>query len=221
MTGDRNSSWALQSGYQFPDRDVALFVHRLEEIDVRLIDRVKAVFFIEKGFSSHVEVICRIKGIPLCRMDRLDYTQNAETKIPLSSCSGFTSSDDYRSFAGSFQVAIFDEGDLSGLDFTRIRAVFVRAEHLMYRAVTGNPGIGYVRDSLSLELSASLARIINRLPDHVEVIFRGLDVRSDDRVLGKYLFSSVENNPELGNHGTRYLLQHPEWTECLANAVSP
>ncbi|MEU2909200.1 putative PEP-binding protein [Streptomyces massasporeus] len=212
---------AIQSGRHIPGQDVVLYLHKLEDLDVRFIENVKGIFFLEKGANSHAEVICRIKGIPLHRVERLDYIQDSWTLAPARVNSGFTNSEEYQNFPGSFQAAVFDESDLAGLDLKRVETIFVRAEHLMYKAVVEDPEICYRRDLLSHWMSSSLARIVDKLPDVIQVVLRGIDIRSDDPVLGQYLFDSVEKNPELGNHGMRYLSLHPEWVECMASAVAP
>ncbi len=209
----------IQSSYPVQGREVVLYVEDLELVDLLRIDEVRAVVYRQKGSDSHIEVVCTIKGIPLVQDDLLHFVQGSEVaREALEAISGptirFSTTSDQL-----FQVAIFDHNDLTLVDHTKIDSIFLRTEHLLYKAAATDPEILANRSRLAAFLRLEISRILDKAPPHAPLIVRGPDVRSDDRILGPFFFAAVERNPELGVHGTRYLLRNPHWVDVVFDSI--
>lgn len=210
----RRSVAAVQSARAVRGVRTILYVDDLDQIDPSTLMDVVAIHFRSKGHSSHVEVICRIKGIPLIQVSKLDFTQ--DRFINWNSDSHAHPKVNLNAFQGKFQVVIYDSSDLDRINFDRIDTVFVRFEHLMYAAVAKQAGRFNSISDLQEAIQFDLAAISGLLPGNVTLLVRGMDVRSDDRVLGRRFFNSPEPNPELGRHGTRYLQERPDLVAFMA-----
>ncbi|RLP88294.1 hypothetical protein EAD89_17090 [Micromonospora sp. BL4] len=207
-------AFAIQSAISIPGVRTVLYVNDLDTLDLTGLAEVAAVHYRWKGFSSHTEVICRIKGISLVQVDELEFTQGARVLWPKRTPDPLATG--LSAFPGKFQAVIFDSSDLAGLNFTRIDTVFIRFEHLLYGAVAKTRVRPGPLAGLQESIRAELAAVARALPDGVTLLVRGLDVRSDDRVLAGYFFHSKEANPELGQHGTRYLQGRPDLVGFMA-----
>lgn len=117
-----------------------------------------------------------------------------------------------------FQVSVTCPEDLGGLDTSVISSIFVRSEHLLY-AATAEGNTPSTLNGMSLQLQNSLERFRELLPHGCTVLFRGADIRSDDKAFG-FLMRKSERNPELGVHGIRALLRQPEWVKAELAALT-
>ncbi|WP_133054962.1 hypothetical protein [Mycolicibacter nonchromogenicus] len=197
-----------------------LYVDSIAEVDLAYIDKIKAIFCRRRGHNSHIEVACRIKGIPIIQVDDLSFVEGAETSVQHHEEIPSSAIDAYRSFPNKFQASVYDPQDLVGLNFDRIETVFVRMEHLLYPVAKEINHAGPSRQRVASIIESALDSYLSGCPPHVHIVFRGVDVRSDDVLLGALFHSgAVESNPELGNHGTRFLLDHPEWMELISKVI--
>lgn len=210
---------AIQSAYGIAGTRTVLYVEELSNISINDLDGAVAIYYVKKGFSDHVEVICRIKGIPTIRAGELRFTQGNQIRWPKFLSATPEEVEHLRTFPGQFQAVVFDHTDLADLDYTSIDTVFVRFEHLLYRAIARIGERPDSLDSLHDPVREELDALTAALPPNITLLVRGLDVRSDDRMLSGYFFSKREANPELGKHGTRYLLDRPEIVEFMADAM--
>lgn len=212
---------AVQSAYSIPGVRTVVYVADLNTLGLMDMADVAAIHYLRKGFSDHVEVVCRIKGISLIRVDKLNFIQDAYIQWPRSLPSTTPDAEDLLSFGGNFQASIFDQADLGGLNFSRIDTVFVRFEHLLYGAIAKAGEYPDSLDAFQLSVREELVAIASGLPSDTTLLVRGLDVRSNDRLLSRYFFDEPEpeTNPELGQHGTRYLLNRPWVVEFMANLL--
>lgn len=201
---------------------VFLHVSDLADVDLAHIERIAAVFYQTKGAASHIEIVCRIKGIPLILES--DATSDkvrgrapdvllVDQSVPPAAESAFAS------FEGSYQLSIFDPSDLNDVDFDRVETVFVRTEHLLYRIHAQDSAAFTDYARLSRALRGAIADLRRATPGRVRLLIRGSDVRSDDPILARYFFDGPETNPDLGRHGIRHLLEDPAWTRMELGAV--
>lgn len=200
--------------------NLLLYVDDLADIDLARIDKIRAIFCLRRGHNSHTEVACRIKGIPIIQVDNLAFDEGVEKDIFLEEEIQAGAVDTYRSFPHKFQASVYDPSDLVGLNFARIETIFVRMEHVLYPMVARVDDLHPQNKEVGSRVQSTIEEYLSACPEHVQVVFRGVDVRSDDVLLGPTFHSGgAESNPELGNHGTRYLLEHREWVELIASAI--
>jgi pyruvate,water dikinase len=214
-------SKAVATGYGIPGVDLVMYLKNLSSLDLRFIDRIRAVYFEHKGFSSHIEVACRIKGIPLIRVVALDFVEGDLVDLPAD----LSYDDDHlnraAAFDGKFQVSIFDATDLGSLNQARLDTIFVRFEYLMYRAAAEQGDHTYEPRDLTAHIRHELGRILDNLDSDVNLILRLPDIRSDDALLADLVFDSKESNPELGDHGTRAFLRQPAILRLFVDTIEP
>ena len=122
-------------------------------------------------------------------------------------------------FKGNFQVSIFERSDLAGLNYSRIDTVFVRFEYLLYGVIAKTREYPGSLNEFQPSVREELIAIARDLPRNATLLVRGVDVRSDDQLLSRYFFDKRETNPELGQHGTKYLLNRPEIIEFIATVL--
>ncbi|MBF4633438.1 hypothetical protein ITJ38_03370 [Agreia pratensis] len=201
---------------------IFLHVDDLAETNLLHLDRVRAIFYKSKGSSSHVEVICSIKGIPLIHESpesrRSLQNTTAET-LELSFEVSAAARQAFLEFKGQYQVSAFQVDDLAALEMGRIDTVFVRMEHLLYKIAAESPqGERQILDPRKLR--DEIEAFANALPPTTRLLVRGSDVRSNDRVLSAQFFDKSEPNPDLGQHGARYLLANEDRAALELEVVS-
>lgn len=185
------------------------------------LSEISAVLYREKGVGSHAEVVCRTKGIPLLVWKpEHKFKQGKHIDLALPSRANESAREAFASADYQLQISIYDTSDLDKLDFTRVDRIFIRHEFLMMKHAADGQ-----RPDLDLRLWEYLLRteieeLVAALPKHVRVVFRGLDVRSDDQLLGRWFFGSNESNPELGQHGLRQLMKSPKVVGVEASVVN-
>jgi hypothetical protein len=160
------------------------------------------VVFGEKGAASHIEVICRIRGIDLVPADVSVSGRMRSEEIPLD-------------IVSTFQVSVAAASELDGVDLSNVSSVFIRLEHLLYESVWEDPSLldSSRRDDLQRSLLNQLEEICAELPNDANLLVRGLDLRSDDTLLGALRHPRNEANPELGLHGASWLLDNSQWVD--------
>src|SRR6266700_5772291 len=97
-----------ESAKDLPDEQVILFVDALKDVDTRSVKRIRAIFCREKGMNSHLEVICKIKGIPIIECESLDFVQGRHMEFEHERMLDPTCVASFQDFRGSFQVSVYD-----------------------------------------------------------------------------------------------------------------
>lgn len=207
------------NGGSLADR-IIVNVRRLSDLPLDILDRVVAVRYVNKSASSHIEVVCRIRGIHLVRVDALDFVEGSRSDFDVVRAVPDEAIAAYNTHPGTFQVSAFHPADLDTIDLRRVATVFVRFEHLLYRILTEDPDALADTEKLVGKLRTLLVDFQSRLLPTCRLVVRGLDARSDDAFLGDRFFSHVEPNPELGNHGARRWAADPGWLAVEARALS-
>ena len=198
----------------------------------------RAVICTSGGSTGHMQSICRAKGIPVLRVDPTDLDKlfgevtldlqtqsiiigsggNAETTPTRTS---MPSPDDL----GSACAVIADFQDIrtvntSGPGAARVESFFLREEFLCLAAALSPI------DSLhggTASVNAYGRAIADQLQTYVELlrpgqrlILRMLDLRSDDAArITEQALVHPEPNPDLGLHGTRWLLRSASYPQAL------
>ncbi|WP_244928545.1 putative PEP-binding protein [Nocardioides sp. W7] len=185
-----------------------IMVDDLADMDPsQLTGQTSAVVYVSKGWATHVEIICRTRGVHLLHVSELGDGGSISLQRAIGRCDIGA----FRNLQSGFQVSIAGSDDLEGLDLTRVRSVFIRMEHLMYRAIQLSGMIPRSPEVLAVQVRDEIAILDEALPGRIRLLVRGLDLRSDDVSLAPLFRRSPEPNPELGVHGLRYLLENPEW----------
>ncbi len=186
-----------------------LRVGSLEELSPVDLRDVSTVVFGEKGAASHIEVICRIRGIKLVPESAIGGLEPPQVAVP-------------RGLVPAFQASVSAASELAVADFSIISDVFVRIEHLLYHAVWEDRDLlsANRRSELKQVLLDQLKAISGVLPDTVNLLVRGLDVRSDDGLLRSLRDSRLEANPELGLHGASWLAENDSWVDFESDILA-
>lgn len=177
-------------------------VGSLAELGPNDLRDITTVVFGEKGAASHIEVICRIRGISLVPAHAAHETQAPPMKIA-------------RELVPSFQASVSAASELDAVDLSIVSDVFVRLEHLLYQSLWEDRDLAMPtrRQELKRSLLDQLEDICAVLPETMNLLVRGLDVRSDDLLLAGLRQKTREANPELGLHGASWLIENGSWVE--------
>ncbi|WP_271396298.1 putative PEP-binding protein [Neomicrococcus lactis] len=177
----------------------------LDDLDAANLRNVLAVCPEQVGRDCHIEVICKIKGIPVAsptalrqegQLWRLELPEQEPWVLDVDATGQTTP---------AFQVSIFDSYDASRIDGRSVGSAFIRMEHVLTALVSKlDPAIS-VSEQLERVARPYLEEVIDALPDGVDLVVRGLDVRTGD-VLARLMRTTREENPDLGEHGVRRLI---------------
>jgi phosphoenolpyruvate synthase/pyruvate phosphate dikinase len=185
------------------------------------------------GRTGHMESLCRARGIPVLRVDRLELDRLAGPVTVRTDRQSVTLGDvesaavPQKSFAvspgdlGSICVVIADATDIEATNALtpRVREVtsfFVREEFLClfaglspFDALRSGPREA---ERYGVAIGAELCTIAKELLPGQRLVLRLLDLRSDDAVqITTGVEVGQEPNPDLGLHGARWLLKEPHY----------
>ncbi|MFJ3728892.1 putative PEP-binding protein [Streptomyces sp. NPDC090045] len=214
-------------------------------LDAGLYDAIvtaRAVVCSSGGLTGHMQSLCRGRGIPVLRVDQADLADLAgEVTLDLESQSivigsnarteasgswvGSPSLDDL----GSACAVIADLQDIHTINWyspnaERVDSFFIREEFLCMAAalrpldsLNGGPAdIAVYGQAVADRLCTFVDAL---LPDQ-RLVLRLLDLRSDHAAAITELAPvAVEPNPELGLHGTRWLLGSTAYRDALHAAL--
>ncbi|MBM2620423.1 hypothetical protein JIG36_33425 [Actinoplanes sp. LDG1-06] len=197
----------------------------------------RAVVSTDGGHTGHMQSICRAKGIPVLRVDPADIDELTGT-ITLDlergtvvagaeagdGAAGLGLPAELSDVLGSACAVIADRGDIHKLNSVRSRTAevesfFVREEFLCF-AASLSP-IDALRGGASVTaygraLADQLQTCVEALRPGQRLILRMLDLRSNDAVhITDDATVPRETNPDMGLHGTRWLLRSASYPEAL------
>jgi phosphoenolpyruvate-protein kinase (PTS system EI component) len=198
----------------------------------------RAVICSSGGSTGHMQSICRAKSIPVLRVDRTDLdklfgevTLDLRTQSVIIGSGGNAETTPTRTSMpsperlGSACAVIADFRDIRTVNTTgpgaaRVESFFLREEFLCLAAALSPI------DSLhggTASVNAYGRAIADQLRTYVELLLPGqrlilrmLDLRSDDaaRITERALVHP-EPNPDMGLHGTRWLLRSASYPDAL------
>ena len=214
-----------------------------EVLDPSLYESVMvaaAVVCSSGGLTGHMQSICRARGIPVLRVDSAEISTVTGT-VTLELDTGWVIFDAASSAdlkqpeapelaledLGSICVVISGLNDIQTVNATDpagIESFFIREEFLFLEfslrpldSLNGTPedAAGY-----GTAMGDALCRLVSALTPGQRVVFRLLDLRSDDAVqISERDFIGVEANPEMGMHGARWLVRSAHYPLALAALV--
>jgi pyruvate,water dikinase len=189
------------------------------------------------GHTGHMQSICRAKGIPVLRVDPIDLdkivgevTLDLERgSVILGAAGGATAATTKPTgtppyVLGSACAVIADLRDIrdlnsSGPHAARVESFFLREEFLCLSAalspidaLRGGTAVNAYGRAIAEQLQACVEAL---LPGQ-RLILRMLDLRSDDAAhITEEATVPREPNPDMGLHGTRWLLQSAAYPQAL------
>jgi phosphoenolpyruvate-protein kinase (PTS system EI component) len=206
----------------------------------RLYDALMAARAVICGFggrTGHMQSICRAKGIPVLRVDPVDLdkivgdvTLDLERGAVILGAAGDRGAATPNLTAppsnalGSACAVIADLRDISGLNSIGPRAAgvesfFLREEFLCLSA--GLSPIDALRGGAAVNaygraIATRLQACVEALLPGQRLILRMLDLRSDDAAhITEEATVPREPNPDMGLHGTRWLLRSATYPQAL------
>ncbi len=209
-------------------------------LNPRLYDALlaaRAVVCSSGGRTGHMQSVCRAKGIPVLRVDPTDLdTIVGEVTLDLERESVILGAADAVGAAstnpttamsdslGSACAVIADVRDIrsvnsSGPQATRVESFFLREELLCLSA--GLSPIDALRGGSAVNaygraLAEQLPEYVRALLPGQRLILRMLDLRSDDAAhITAQAAVAREPNPDMGLHGTRWLLRSASYPQAL------
>ncbi|MEV8511796.1 putative PEP-binding protein [Dactylosporangium sp. NPDC051484] len=209
-------------------------------LNPRLYDALmtaRAVVCSSGGRTGHMQSICRAKGIPVLRVDPADLGKLVgEVTLDLESGSVIVGAAGGAGAAttnpapappdvlGSACAVIADLRDIRGLNSigphaARVESFFLREEFLCFSAalspidaLRGGAAVNAYGRAVAKQLQACVEAL---LPGQ-RLILRMLDLRSNDAVhITDEATVPREPNPDMGLHGTRWLLRSASYPEAL------
>ena len=198
-----------------PLRPSIVFCQTLEFLEIENLSNVLAVVCDDQSVDSHVKVVCKIKGIPIVPSSA---AVSIDGLVSVSVTEDLFAQAPHPERSPAFQVSIFEPSDAVGLDAGCVSAVFVRAEHVYLAHRRELEASAYSPRVVASLVEDYLRRLLEILDPEIDVLLRGVDVRSNDPVAGM-LGAPRETNPDLGRHGVRSLLTHPALAEAERSAV--
>lgn len=179
----------------------------LDDLDLMALHNVLAVCPERVGRDCHVEVICKIKGIPVGSREDIQ-PEGDLWKLKLPRYERWMIRTEEGHPKPVFQVSIFDADDARRIAGGSARSAFVRLEHVLTALAAGLDRTRPLGEQVEALARPFLEEVVDALPRDVDLIVRGLDVRSGD-VLAERMRIGDEANPDLGEHGLRRLLADP------------
>jgi phosphoenolpyruvate-protein kinase (PTS system EI component) len=189
------------------------------------------------GRTGHMQSICRAKGIPVLRVDPIDLdkivgevTLDLERGSIIVGAAGHAGAAPTNRTAappadlGSACAVIADLRDIRGLNSSgphaaRVESFFLREEFLCLSAALSP--IDALRGGTSVNaygraIAERLQACVEALLPGQRLILRMLDLRSDDaaHITGEATVPR-EPNPDMGLHGTRWLLRSATYPQAL------
>jgi pyruvate,water dikinase len=189
------------------------------------------------GRTGHMQSLCRAKGIPVLRVDPTDLdtivgevTLDLEREsVIVGAAAGVGAAPTMPTTAmsdglGSACAVIADLRDIRGVNLSgpqaaRVESFFLREEFLCLAA--GLSPIDALRGGSAVNaygraLAGQLQEYVEALLPGQRLILRMLDLRSDDAAhITAEATVPREPNPDMGLHGTRWLLRSPTYPEAL------
>jgi phosphohistidine swiveling domain-containing protein len=189
------------------------------------------------GHTGHMQSICRAKGIPVLRVDPVDLdklvgvvTLDLEQGSVIVGAAGGVGAATTSpagpppDVLGSACAVIADPRDIrslnsSGPRVTAVESFFVREEFLCFSAalspidaLRGGAAVNAYGRAIAEQLRACVEALLPRQ----RLILRMLDLRSNDAVhITDEATVPHESNPDMGLHGTRWLLRSAAYPEAL------
>lgn len=193
----------------------------------------RAVVCSSGGQTGHMQSLCRAKGIPVLRVDPIDLdevagevTLNLESGSVILGTAGAPSTNPATPPAdglGSACAVIADLRDIRGLNSSgphavRVESFFLREEFLCLSAALSP--IDALRGGTAVEaygraIAEQLQAYVEALLPSQRLILRMLDLRSDDAAHITAATVPREPNPDMGLHGTRWLLRSAAYPRAL------
>ncbi|WP_207914288.1 putative PEP-binding protein [Micromonospora sp. KC213] len=197
----------------------------------------RAVVCSSGGRTGHMQSICRAKGIPVLRVDPTDLdkivgevTLDLERGSVLVGVAGDAGTAPTGATAppadrlGSACAVIADLGDIRGLNSSgphagRVESFFLREEFLCFAAALSPIDAlrgGTAVNAYGRAVAEQLQECVEALLPGQRLILRMLDLRSDDaaHITAKATVPR-EPNPDMGLHGTRWLLRSATYPQAL------
>nr|WP_275587231.1 putative PEP-binding protein [Micromonospora terminaliae] len=207
----------------------------------RLYDAImvaRAVVCSSGGSTAHMQSICRAKGIPVLRVDPTDLdmlsgevTLDLQTQSILVGSAGNRAAEPTRTSMpspddlGSICAVIADSRDIRTINtsdpgVTRVESFFLREEFLCLAAALSpidalHSGTASVV-AYGRAIADQLETYVKLLLPGQRLVLRMLDLRSDDaaRITARAPIHP-EPNPDMGLHGTRWLLRSASYPQAL------
>lgn len=197
----------------------------------------RAVVCSSGGRTGHMESICRAKGIPVLRVDPSDLdklvgvvTLDLERESVVVGAAGgagaatTSHTDPPPDVLGSACAVIADLRDIRSLNSNGPRAAnvesfFVREEFLCFSAALSPIDAlrgGVAVNAYGRAIAEQLRACVEALLPGQRLILRMLDLRSNDAVhITDKATVPLEPNPDMGLHGTRWLLRSAAYPQAL------
>jgi phosphoenolpyruvate-protein kinase (PTS system EI component) len=209
-------------------------------LNPRLYDALmtaRAVVCSSGGRTGHMQSMCRAKGIPVLRVDPGDLdTIAGEVTLDLERESVIVGAAEGAGAATTISTTAMSDGvgsacaviadlrdirsvNLSGPQAARVESFFLREEFLCLSA--GLSPIDALRGGSAVNaygraLAEQLQEYVEALLPGQRLILRMLDLRSDDAAhITAEATVPREPNPDMGLHGTRWLLRSPTYPQAL------
>lgn len=218
-----------------------LVVNRLEPVHYSMLDSCAGVICSSGGLTGHMPSVSRARGVPVVRVLKSDLAlMSGIVTIDLSSgeviggsCSdeeiigtsapgvtleqlGFTTA----VISGSPDICVANASVVAPLvNRFFIREEFVCLEKCLSPLDLLEEGSGTPRRYVEGLATALYAMYLELLP-HQTLVFRLLDLRSDDArkiTVGRVVES--EPNPELGFHGARWIVSSPVYRRAITAVI--
>lgn len=200
-----------------------------------------AVICSSGGLTGHMQSLCRAKGIPVLRVSAAELaeldgpvTVDADAACvitgggsPAQARAEFSTEGVTTDRLGSVCVVIADLADIGAVNATAglsAESFFIREEFLALAhslrpidalAATPRDAAGY-----GTAVGGAVRRLANALDPGQRIVFRLLDLRSDDAArLSTGTDADPEVNPELGLHGARWLARSAHYPVAFAALV--
>ncbi len=197
----------------------------------------RAVVCSSGGPTGHMQSICRAKGIPVLRVEPTDLdkivgevTLDLERQSVIIGAGDNTATTPTNTTAaspdglGSACAVIADLGDIRGLNASgphaaRVESFFLREEFLCLSAALSPIDAlrgGAAVNAYGRAIAEQLQSCVEALLPGQRLILRMLDLRSDDAAhITQEATVAREPNPDMGLHGTRWLLRSATYPQAL------
>jgi len=201
------------------------------------VTTASAVICSSGGHTGHMQSVCRAKGIPVLRVDQidlddlvgtltLDLAQQSVT-VGVSEAGRAAATDlidPLTDVLGSACAVIADLHDIrilnaGGSRTAEVESFFVREEFLCFAAALSPIDAlrgGAAVNSYGRAIGEQLQGCVEALRPGQRLILRMLDLRSNDAVhITDEATVPREANPDMGLHGTRWLLRSAAYPQAL------
>lgn len=220
-----------------PVKDSILVAQSLDPGLYEALTTARAVVCGAGGHTGHMQSVCRAKGIPVLRVDPAELDEltgvitldlvRESVVIGASGDAATTATDLTRlppGALGSACAVIADLRDIGGLNASgprtaEIESFFVREEFLCFAAALSPIDAlrrGAAADAYGRAIAEQVQACVEALRPDQRLILRMLDLRSNDaaHITGTAAVPR-EPNPDMGLHGTRWLLRSDAYPQAL------